>query len=453
MAYTEPMSNTIDKSLFEAHIRELETRWHQALQDNNLDSAVVLADAGMDYFLDDQAAPFRPNPHFAQFFPQRDCAHSALIVRPGETTSLLFFSPEDYWHQPAPLPDWAAVFDVNVHGSEADLTAEIARHISQTPRTAVVGQSASDGNLGGSSNPTALLNHLHYQRAWKSPFELQAMREASALAAAGHTAAAECFSDGGSEFEIHLAYLGAAQLTPDELPYSSIVAVNEHAGVLHYQHYDRNRPARSRSFLIDAGATASGYAADVTRSYAAANETLFGSLISSLDSAQKQLIADIRPGQPYLQLHEKMHHQISAILADHEMLHCSPEAAVTSGISQAFLPHGLGHLIGLQTHDVGGQQLDLQGTQAPPPEQYPALRMTRELSQGMVLTIEPGIYFIPMLLDQLRESPSADAVNWTAVESLISCGGIRIEDNIVITDQAPENMTRDAFDALSSASA
>ena len=58
-----------------------------------------------------------------------------------------------------------------------------------------------------------------------------------------------------------------------------------------------------------------------------------------------------------------------------------------------------------------------------------------------------------MLLDQLRDSPSADAVNWTAVESLISCGGIRIEDNIVITDQAPENMTRDAFDALSSASA
>ena len=447
-----PMKNLIDHPLYEQHLQKLEIRWQQALEANRFDAAVILAGTGSPYFLDDQAAPFRPNPHFAQWFPQRDCADSALLIRPGTKATLLFYSPQDYWHQPAPLPDWSSAFNVQTFDSEAALQEALADHLTRTPHTAVIGDQSSTQNLAGSYNPPGLLNHLHYYRAWKSPFELEAMRQASSLAARGHNAAARCFADGGSEFQIHLAYLGAAGQIPEELPYSSIVAINEHAGVLHYQHYDRALPIEARSFLIDAGATAHGYAADVTRSYAATGESLYHSLIEALDEAQLALIADIRPGQAYLNLHKTMHLQISRILADHQLITCSPEAAVSNGVSQAFLPHGLGHLIGLQTHDVGGQQLNPSGEQAPPPAEYPALRMTRELSPDMVFTIEPGIYFIPMLLDELRAGSAAEDVNWPVLETLLGCGGIRIEDNIVVTDGEPENLTRDAFAELASKS-
>ena len=76
--------------------------------------------------------------------------------------------------------------------------------------------------------------------------------------------------------------------------------------------------------------------------------------------------------------------------------------------------------------------------------------MTRELSPGMVFTIEPGIYFIPMLLEELRTESAGKHINWSAVESLPGCGGIRIEDNIVVTSEQPENLTRNAFADLDS---
>jgi Xaa-Pro dipeptidase len=148
-----------------------------------------------------------------------------------------------------------------------------------------------------------------------------------------------------------------------------------------------------------------------------------------------------------------MHLQIARILREHQLIRCSAEAGVANGISQVFLPHGLGHLIGLQTHDVGGQQMDPSGTQAPPPAEYPALRMTRELSPAMVFTIEPGIYFIPMLLNELRLRSASEDVNWPLLETLIGFGGIRIEDNVVVTEGKPENLTRDAFTRLAGQSA
>ena len=441
------MNDQLNKSLFRDHLAVLSDRWEQALTNQKLEAAVILAGSPSEYFLDDQAAPFRPNPHFAQWFPQHDCARSALIVRPGEQAELLFYSPADYWHQSASLPEWAGAFTIRTFESESMVDDAIAGQLRRCSATAVIGESAA-GNLGGHQNPQGLLNELHYHRAWKTEFELTAMRQASLRAATGHLAADQCFRDGGSEFEIHLSYLAAAEHTPEELPYASIVALNEHAGVLHYQHYARQRPQETSSFLIDAGASSLGYAADVTRTYAGDAGGVFATLVKALDDAQQDLIEHIRPGQRYLDLHQNMHERIAVILGSNQLINCSAEAALAGGITQAFFPHGLGHLIGLQTHDVAGQQIDDQGTLQSPPEEYPALRLTRELSAGMVFTIEPGIYFIPMLLDALRSGGQRDDVNWSLVDSLASCGGIRIEDNVVVTDDEPENLTRDAFAAI-----
>jgi Xaa-Pro dipeptidase len=432
------------KTLYAHHLDAIGSRWSEALAASGFDAAIVLAGQPATYFLDDQSAPFRPNPHFAQWYPDSDCPHSALVLVPGAAPRLLFYCPDDYWHAPPALPDWADAFDTETFASvEAleDRTQALAR---DHRRVAVIGERAG-GNLGGEPNPQRLLHHLDYGRAWKTGFELAAMRVASRRAAAGHLAAERTFREGGSEFDIHLAYLAAARQTPEELPYHSIVAINEHAGILHYQHYESERPARVESFLIDAGASALGYAADVTRTYANEHDGLFADLVDGLDRQQRELIDGIRPGRNYLDLHEEAHRRVASLLATHGLVSCSAESAFENGITRAFLPHGLGHLIGLQTHDVGGHQVDAEGHLAPPPAVYPALRLTREVSPGMVFTIEPGLYFVPQLLAELRDGPGGRDVRWSAIEKLMPCGGIRIEDNVVVTDGAPENLTRDAF--------
>src|SRR5690606_29438152 len=110
--------------------------------------------------------------------------------------------------------------------------------------------------------------------------------------------------------------------------------------------------------------------------------------------------------------------------------------------------HGIGHLLGLQVHDVAGLAASETGGTIPRPEGHPYLRLTRPLAEGCVVTIEPGLYFIPMLLDGLRLGPHARAVDWDKVEHLRAFGGVRIEDDVLCTVDAPENLTRDAFAAL-----
>jgi len=96
-------------------------------------------------------------------------------------------------------------------------------------------------------------------------------------------------------------------------------------------------------------------------------------------------------------------------------------------------------------HDMGGHMADITGKRATPPKAHPKLRMSRRLEAGMVLTIEPGLYFIPTLLEELRAKPSSNRVNWALVETFTKLGGIRIEDNLVITKSGAQNITRDAF--------
>ena len=111
------------------------------------------------------------------------------------------------------------------------------------------------------------------------------------------------------------------------------------------------------------------------------------------------------------------------------------------------MPHGLGHLLGIQVHDAGGQLADASGTLAPPPAQHPTLRLTRTLEENVVVTVEPGLYFIPRFLKALREGPHHALLNWPLVEAMTPYGGIRIEDNVRITADGVENFTRDAFAA------
>jgi len=295
------------------------------------------------------------------------------------------------------------------------------------------------------NNPQAVLDYLHWHRSYKTPYELALMREANRIGVRAHRAAEAAFHAGRSEFGIHMMYLAAARQIDVELPYASIVGLNEHGAVLHYTHFDRAPPAEHRSFLIDAGASCAGYASDITRTHAAAGHGEFQALVASMDAAQQGYASQVRAGQSYPELHLHAHRVLAGVLREHGFIRMSAESAVESGVTSAFFPHGLGHPIGLQVHDVAGFQQSERGGSIPRPDGHPYLRMTRVLEPGMVVTIEPGLYFIDMLLAELRDQPAATDIDWAKVDAFRKYGGIRIEDDVVCTEGEPENLTRDAF--------
>ncbi len=434
-------------SMYTAHLETLAERTTRALAAGGFDHLVVASGKPHTQFLDDQDYPFRTNPHFKAWLPLTKVPQSWLVYTPGKRPQLVYYQPHDYWHvvPDAPAGYWVEHFDVTIVRSPAEARAHLP---AQAARCAIIGEvNASVGDMVPNNSPV-VLEYLHYHRAFKTPYELAMMRVASKIGARAHVAAHQAFECGESEFGIHLAYCAAAGQGDNDLPYGNIIALNEHGAVLHYTELHRNAPARSDSFLIDAGASFHGYACDITRTHAGSHAPEFKALIDGVDKVQRALCLKVRAGLDYAALHIEAHHALAGVLRDQGFIRCSAEAAVANGISTAFFPHGLGHGIGLQVHDVSGFACDESGTHIPRPEGHPYLRLTRTLAPGMVTTIEPGIYFIPMLLDELRGKPAARDVDFDHVERFRHFGGIRVEDDVVVTDDAPENLTRDAFAAL-----
>lgn len=433
--------------LFADHIARMKDRHDRALAATPHDAVVIYAGSQHMIFLDDMPYPFKVNPHFKSWVPVVDNPHSFIIYRSGERPKLLYYQPVDFWHKVAGDPSgfWVEHFDITPVASLDDA----ARHLKgASSRTAFIGEWDVAFEAWGISaqNPKALLDYLHFDRAWKTEYEIECMREANRLGVLGHQAAEAAFRDGASEYEIHLAYLRATAHTEAELPYGNIIALNENAAVLHYQHQQRTAPKQVHSFLIDAGTSFNGYASDITRTYSNRRDE-FDELIAAMDKHQQDLVAMVRPGVDYKEIHAAAHRQVGEMLAQFGIVNVSASDAVETKITSSFFPHGVGHYIGLQVHDVGGLMADASGSSIPKPDGHPFLRLTRTIEETQVFTIEPGLYFIDSLLGELRKSDNARHVNWEKVDSFRKYGGIRIEDDVVVRSEGPENLTRDAFGA------
>jgi Xaa-Pro dipeptidase len=434
--------------LYPDHLAVLKQRSDSALQRGEFDHLVIAAGAPRYQFLDDRPYPFAVNPHFKHWLPVTKAPGSWLVYTPGEKLKLIYLQPYDYWHvvPDAPAGFWVEHFDIVIIRKPDEALAHLP---SNRARCAIIGEdNVVLGNLTP-NNPPVVLDYLHYHRAYKTDYELAMLRVASRLGARAHRAAETTFRAGGSEYDINTAYLNAVHETENELPYANIIALNAHGAILHYTELNRAPPTHADAFLIDAGASFHGYAADITRTYASAQAPEFQALIDAVDSAQKGFVEKVQKGTNYADVHIQAHHILAGVLIDHGFLRMSAEAAVATGVSSVFYPHGLGHLIGLQVHDVAGFAKNEVGETIPKPPGHPYLRLTRTLEPRMVMTIEPGLYFIDMLLAELKEKPEAAQVNWPQIEAFRRFGGIRIEDDVVCTDGAPENLTREAFAGLS----
>jgi Xaa-Pro dipeptidase len=418
-------------------------RTERSLAATGFDALVIHAGCPPTLLLDDQDYPYKVNPHFKAWVPITDNPHCILVVAPGARPKVLFYQPNDYWHKPATLPQaaWTAAVDLTAMSEPSKAGAQWA-HLG---RVAFIGPGAfADGTDPASINPPELLTRLHYDRAVKTGYELECMRRASVLGARGHRAALGAFRRAGSEYDAHMSYLEACAQREEELPYNNIVAYNQNSAVLHYQHLERAAPAHLRSFLIDAGAQYRGYASDITRTYAAF-PSRFADLIEAVDAAQQLLCSEIVAGRDYRDVHLSAHRVLGDVMQSIGLTKLSGQEALELGVTSTFFPHGIGHLLGLQVHDVGGVVGDMQGHERQRPPGHPYLRLTRMLEPGVVVTVEPGIYLIDSLLAAAHADSRRAHIDWAVVEELKPFGGIRIEDNVVATASRPENMTRDAF--------
>ena len=437
------MSQSGLDELYEPHLRTLMQRTERSLAATGFDALVIQSGAAPTLFLDDQDYPFKVNPHFKAWVPITDNPRCILVVAPGARPKVLFYQPEDYWHKPAALPQapWTAAVDL-IGMSEPWKASDQWAHLG---RVAYIGPGAfADGTDPTSINPSELLGRLHYDRAVKTDYELECMRRASELGARGHRAALAAFRRGCSEYEAHMGYLEGCGQREEELPYNNIVAYNENSAVLHYQYLERATPPHLRSFLIDAGAQYRGYASDITRTYAA-RPNRFADLIEALDGAQQLLCGEIVAGRDYRDVHLSAHRLLGDVMQSIGLIKLPGQEALELGVTSTFFPHGIGHLLGLQVHDVGGVMGDVQGHERQRPAGHPYLRLTRMLEPGVVVTVEPGIYLIDSLLAAAHADSRRAHIDWAVVEELKPFGGIRIEDNVVATASRPENMTRDAF--------
>jgi Xaa-Pro dipeptidase len=396
------------RALFEAHVttatRDAETALDLArAAGSEFDGIVLHAGVQGYYHADDRAIDFRSTPHFARFAPVAGPDH-LLLVRRGQRPRLARVVPADFWYETPAEPEHP---------------------------------------YANAIEPAALVAPLDWARGFKTPYEAACVRTASRIAGAGHRAVRDGMQAGWSERQLHAAYLEACGIVEPEAPYTNIIAWDDRAATLHYQTKRATPPEPGAVLLVDAGAVSYGYASDITRTYVRNGvHPVFRQALDGMEALQRDLVQQVRPGVPYLEIHEAAHRGVAAILTELGILRVAAAAAYERGLTRPFLPHGVGHHLGLQVHDVGGRQVSPTGTRREPPAHYPFLRTTRELAPGHVVTIEPGLYFIPMLLEPHRAGRDADAFDWRLIDALVPAGGIRIEDDILVTADGREDLTR-----------
>lgn len=439
------------EALFADHHKIIDRQLTEAMAGSGVSADGVLIHSGSahKHYADDHGKPFRAWGHFLRWVPV-DRPDQFVLLRPGQKPLFIPLIPQDFWHDQhmEKASWWSRRMDIKAIADVCELKSVLPSDLSLVFLGEDTALAQTLGITKKLTNPTALLNWLDYDRAYKTSYEITRIATANAHALGGHQAAHDAFLAGKDEFDIHIAYLSACRVLDDELPYPNIIALNKNAAILHYQHKQRyhsqagERP-ENLVLLIDAGCRSYGYCSDITRTWCTPGiHPVFAGLLSGMQKLQSAVIQDIRIGMSFLELHERTHLHLAQLLIDSNLCRGLAEDLVRTGVTQTFLPHGLGHLLGLQVHDVGGRLTGRDGSILPPPAHYPALRNTRRIEKDMVFTIEPGLYFIPMLLERLRSTPAGRMLDWPLVDLMTRFGGIRIEDNVWIKTDGVHNLTR-----------
>jgi len=288
----------------------------------------------------------------------------------------------------------------------------------------------------GASND--LIKAVVAQRSIKSEEEIAEMEKALAVTHKMYIAAMTSVKPGLTESDIVGAIDGIALAHGVQTAFSIILSMNVH--IFHNPHH-HNKLQKGRLLVIDSGASSPlGYASDITRTFPVSGvyTQKQREVYEVVLKGQLQAIASMKPGIMYKDIHLSAAKTMASGLKDLGLMKGDVEEAVAAGAHALFFPHGLGHMIGLDVHDMEGLGENNVGYDETVSRSsqfgLAYLRMARELRPGFVLTVEPGVYFIPALIDKWKgEKRLAAFIDYAKVEDYRDFTGIRIEDNVLIT--------------------
>ncbi len=283
----------------------------------------------------------------------------------------------------------------------------------------------------------ALIQSVITLREKKSTREIQEIEVAVNQSIAMHKTAIGLSGAGVSERKVMSALSGKA-LESGSLSFQPILTV--HGEILHNHAYMETMQ-NGQLLLVDAGAeTAFGYAGDLTTTIPVSGKFTERqqSIYAIVLDAGRTAASMIKPGISYKSVHIAAAKTIAKGLKDLGLLAGDTEELVAAGAHALFFPHGLGHMMGLDVHDMEGLGEDFVGYNSEKRSSQfglRSLRLAKKLQSGMVLTVEPGIYFIPMLIERWkREKKFVNFINYDVLESWMPFGGIRNEEDWLVTE-------------------
>jgi Xaa-Pro aminopeptidase len=278
-------------------------------------------------------------------------------------------------------------------------------------------------------------------RRTKDGAELNLLHRAAVATACGFSAAREHLQPGVTEralqVELEAAFCRAGA---DGTGYATIVGSGPNAAVMHFSP-SKQKVRRGDLVLIDAGAEVGRYVIDVTRTFIAGDKPsrFQRDLFELVLSVEEAAISRCLPGAEWKKIHLKAATELTAGLIEMKLMRGSAEALVEQGAHTLFFPHGIGHLVGLGVRDASGC---LPGRPKDDSDALKNLRMDLPLAPNCVCTVEPGLYFIPAILnDPRRRKHYRGCVNWALVEDHLGSGGVRIEDTVLVTAGRPRVLT------------
>jgi Xaa-Pro aminopeptidase len=415
---------------------QLERRRRAVVEAWELKNEVVLVGAG-------EPLPI-PGRH-DRTYPFRSHSEYLYLTDRERAGGVLAFDPHDGWVDfvtPVTRDErlWEGASEDQQEGRPA---AELEAWLADRRGRPVAGLGAPVAGVDCDEELTNELRYaLNHVRRQKDELELARMRVAEQATAAGFAAVQPLLVPGSTERQVQIELEAEFfRSGADFLAFDTIVGGGPNAAVLHFP--PGPRPfADGELILIDAGAEYRGYASDITRTYPASGEFTAeqAELYAVVRKAGLAAAARCTPGTEWRDVHRTASLVIAEGLVAFGLLRGEPESLVERGAQSLFFPHGIGHMVGLGIRDAGevlpGRHFDENA--------FPRLRVDLPLLPGHVVTIEPGIYFVPALLrDQDFRERHRDAVNWERAEQMLDFGGIRIEDNVLITDEGYEVLTED----------
>lgn len=276
------------------------------------------------------------------------------------------------------------------------------------------------------------------QRIIKTAEEIDETEKAMAITRAMHLEGMRVARPGVAEWEVAGAVEGMALRHGGRLSFPIICS--KHGETLHNHHYPNILSAGDIVVLDTGGVAPSGYAGDITRTLPIGGrfDERQSVIYELVLEAEIRSIEAVRPGVRYLDVHLAACRILADGLTGLGIMKGDPDEAVAAGAHALFMPHGLGHMMGLDVHD--GEGLDENyvgyGTELERSSQFglASLRLGRSLQPGFVLTVEPGLYFIPALIDRWQADGMHESfIDYDVLDSWRDFGGVRIEDDVVVT--------------------